>query len=216
MNGPPTPDPLVVDVDVIASQLGLDMPVDDDTAETLRQAILDAQADVEGYLGRPIVPTVRSATGLWPWPDGWELPDDDVLSVISATPEVTVDTGQPTGTYTVTYYSGLDVRNDPTLRPIVRYVVAAAKNSPAVVDVWREYVQPRGVMTSVSTDGQSATFAAASLGGGGAAGSRAPGALPDLDSLARWRRLSVYQRPTTRRDAWALFDDRIAYGPWGP
>lgn len=191
------PNPLVVDPDDLAKRLGFDTPVDSETSETLRQAILDAQADVESYLGRPIVPTTKTATGLWPvitssWAD--VIDDPDFISVVSTTPEVWIDTGQPTGTYTVTYLAGLDARNDPELAPIRRYVAAAARNDQVVMALWIETVKPRGVMTSVSTDGQSASFAAPSQGGGGVPGSNRPGALPTLESLYPWKRAAVFQR----------------------
>jgi hypothetical protein len=203
---PTPPNPLVVDVDDVARQLKLDTPVDSDTAETLRQAILDAQADVEAYLNRPIVPVLQTARNLWPSITGWQI-DDDVISIVSATPETYPDGGTATGLFTVTYYAGLDARNDPTLRPIVRYVTAAAKNDAAVVDIWREQVRPRGAMTSISTDGQSASFAAPTLGGGGEAGSGSPGALPKIDALYPWKRGAVFQRRTPGSGlGWAYSD----------
>jgi hypothetical protein len=187
---------LVVDVDSLARRLGFDTPVDSETAETLRQAILDAQADVVSYLGRPIVPTQVTARGLWAWGTNWAdaIDDSDFIEIVSVTPEVYIDTGQPSGTFTVVYLAGLDAVNDPALEPIRRYVAAAARNDAAVIDIWRERVQPRGAMTSVSTDGQSASFAAATQGGGGSPGSNAPGALPKLESLFAWKRGGVFQR----------------------
>lgn len=194
----PTPPPptLVIDVDFLARRLKFDTPVDSDTAETLRQAILDAQADVTSYLGRPIVPTTKVLRGLWPYGTTWTdvIDDPDLITVVSATPEVYIDTGQPSGTFTVTYTAGLDAANDPDLAPIRRYIEAAARNDAAVLDLWREQVQPRGVMTSVSTDGQSASFAAPTQGGGGTPGSNHPGALPTLESLYPWKRGAVFQR----------------------
>lgn len=194
----PTPgeiNPLVVDVDEIARRLGLDLPVDSDTADTLRASIIDAQADVEGYLGRPIVPVTRVAHGLRPslWGEPWSRQiDDDVTTIVSATPEVYSD-GQPTGTFAVTYLAGLDARNDPALSPIRRYVTAAARNDPAVLDMTAQN-RPRGVLTSVSTDGQTASYSAPWHGQGTVPGSGAPGAMPTLASLYPWKRASVFQR----------------------
>lgn len=218
---PPEINPLVIDVDYLARRLGLDSPVDSATADILREAILDAQADVEGYLNRPIVPQVRTLEHQHPyvitgggWLGGWIeydalstrwRQDHDVLSVLSVTPEVRPDDGFPTGLLTISYLAGLDARNDPELRPILRYVTAAARNDPAVLDVWSAVTKPRGQLTSVSTDGQTASFSSPWHGQGTTPGSGAPGALPLISSLFPWKRQPVYQRR----------EDPMSPGPWG-
>lgn len=181
--------------------------VEDPTAELLRRlglgqdpaaelvtaigdAIADAEADVEGYLDRPITPQQRTATGQWPLLSGWQLPDDDpVRAIISTTPETFPD-GTLTGTFTVVYEIGLDYKNDPACRPIRRYVIAAAMNSPQLLQYLTRTAQvARAVKSiSVSTEGQSktTTYGDVSYGGGGAAGSGAPGALPSIKSLEGW------------------------------
>jgi hypothetical protein len=126
-----------------------------------------------------------------------------VLRIVSTVAEL--DTGgQPTGTFTVTYLTGLDPRNEPSQRPILRYIVAHALNSP---EVWRTWVATgvRGPVTSVSAEGQSISYGAITLGPAGGGGSQpgAPGTMPTLKSLDRWRRRSVWQRTQpVRRDRW--------------
>lgn len=189
---------LVVPVERVARRLKLTPPLEPDMQALIEDAIRDAQADVEGYLGRPIVPVTVVERGLWPWSSGWSLAEDDVITVVSAVPEAYGD-GQLTGTFTVTYTAGLDARTDPRLEPIRRFVIAHAVNSPALVEVWEHQQRDAGVrgqVKSVSTEGQSISYAALSQGGGGAAGSGAPGALPSLVSLNPWRRAAVFQRRT--------------------
>lgn len=210
MSDPTLPNPLVVDVDEVAKRCGLDLPIDSGTSDTIRYAILDAQADVVSYLNRPIVPEVRTARGVWParfggyfgpfedgrrLHDGWAIDDDDCTSVISATPEVDPVTGRDRGTFTLTYWAGLDARNDPTLSPIVRFVAAAAMNTPMVLDLWVS-LRPRGQLISVSTDGQTATYNRAWHGEGTMPGSGAPGVLPTITSLYPWKKAPVFQRRT--------------------
>lgn len=182
---------LIVTADYIARRLGLPRPLSADDQWTVEEAITEAQSDVEAYLGRAITPTQYTETGLWKAFDGsylltyWPLVD-----IVSETAETDPDTAQLLGTWTVVYTAGLDAANDPLLAPIRRYVVAAAMNSPSVTDLW-EAAQPSAgrVVTSVSAEGQSVSYANTSPAGGqiGPAGSGSPGALPLLSSLDRWR-----------------------------
>jgi hypothetical protein len=174
----------------------LPLPLSEDDRETIIDAILDAQADVVAYLGQPITPTTRTATGVYPYADGWHLPEDDAV-VVSVTAE-TDDENTPTGYYTLTYTTGLDAANDPDLRPIRRYVLAHAMNSSAFTDLWRASTGAKGEVKSLSAEGQSVSFAAATLGGGGDAGSGKPGSMPTLASLDLWRVAGrrVYQAPS--------------------
>lgn len=185
----PENDTLVVSPETIAVKAGISLPLSAEDRDTLTEAILDAQADVEGYLGRPVVPITYVETGRYPGADGWDLVehgDDPVVTVISAIPETDAETTQPTGYYTVTYTAGLDARREEVLRPIRRYITAHAMNSPEITRLWVT-AGGRGQVKTVSAEGQSITFESATLGGGGNAGSGNPGALPTLSSLDRWR-----------------------------
>lgn len=190
--------PLVVPIEDLAGRIGV--TADAANSALLTDAILDAQSDVEAYLGRAISPVTLIQAGCYPYADGWRLDsgDEDVLTVLAADAEVDVDTGAPTGLFTVTFTVGLDVVNDPTLRPIRRYVLAHAMNSPEVLRYWKSATKARGDVKTVSAEGQSITWSDATLGGGGDAGSGKPGALPTLASLDRWRLAGrrVYQGRT--------------------
>lgn len=188
----------------LARRLGVDDP-DDKLLARVRDAIADAEDDVVGYLHRAIRPTRRTATGRWPSPYGWDLPDDEpVLAVVSATPELYPDGVTSTGTFTVEYDVGLDYLNDPSLGPIRRYVRAAALNNPELLQYVARTTTLRGPVqsVSVSTEGQSknVTYAPLGFGGGGQAASDSPGALPSLKSLDWWRLRGVHQAPDLPRD----------------
>jgi hypothetical protein len=139
---------------------------------------------------------------MYPFAGGWSFPDEDetILNVVSVVPEMHDGTPPvPTGLFTVTYRVGLDAANDPALRPIRRYVLAHAMNSPEVVRVWKIATGTKGEVRTLSAEGQSVSFTAPTLGGGGGkAGSGEPGSLPTLASLDRWRLAGrrVYQAPT--------------------
>lgn len=203
---------LVVSPEALASRIRMTLPLNEDTREVIEDSIRDAQADVEAYLGQPIVPTTFVQTHCWPYVDGWHLTVHDdafFIDVVSSAPEYDpADGTTPTGYFTVTFTAGLDVKNDRTLRPILRFVLAAAANSEDVTLLWRTATGAKGAVKSVSAEGQSVSFDPAyPLGapppagrGGGAkpAESRQPGELPTLGSLDRWRVAGrrVYQGPT--------------------
>jgi hypothetical protein len=188
----------VVTADEVARRLRLPLPLSDADRALLEDAVEDATADVEAYLGRPIRPQLATEAGVWPAHDGhWLLQGWPLISVVSATAE-TDTSGYPLGTYTVTYLYGLDAADDPALAPIRRYVVAAAMNDPQVLMVWRQRVpETARTISSLSVEGQTVAYTPATLGGGGAAGTQVPGALPNLKSLSRWRVAGrrVFQRP---------------------
>lgn len=184
-----------LDAHAIARRLGLQAP-DEATLARLDDALTDAEADVVGYLGRPIRPQTLTAYHLYPDPHGgWDLPESPVIEVVSAVAETYP--GQPlitTGLFTVTYRAGLDYENDPNLAPIKRYVIAAVRNDPTLLAYLERTGAIQGAVksTSVSTEGQSksTTYAAVGeqMGGGGTPGSDSPGALPSKSTLDRWRR----------------------------
>jgi hypothetical protein len=193
---------LVVTPEQVAAKAGIST-MTPAQREIIADAIRDAQADIVGYLGREISPQTRTATAMYPFAGGWSFPDEDetIQSVVSVTPETYAGTSPPvpTGLFTVTYRVGLDAANDPALRPIRRYVLTHAMNSPEVTRVWKIATGTQGEVRTLSAEGQSVTFTAPTLGGGGGkAGSGEPGALPTLASLDRWRLAGrrVYQAPT--------------------
>jgi hypothetical protein len=191
---------LVITPEEVAGRLQLPLPLADAVKKVLTEAIVDAQDDVQGYLGIPVTPqtvVLRNVVPRWliDGYDGWLINDPYLIEVVSAVPQVDVN-GFPLDLYTVTYTAGLDVANDPTLRPIKRYIKAAAQADPDVVQMWQEVTGIRGPVMNASTDGQSVTYQPLTRGGGGAAGSGAPGTLPTLESLASWRSHTAYQRLT--------------------
>jgi hypothetical protein len=182
-------DDLCVDPEAVARAIGLSYgSLNSDQQETIADSIRDAQADVEAFLGRPIIPIQFTDTDVAPSGDRWELAEQPVQDILTITP-ILID-NQPTGMYDVTYMAGLDARTDGNLGPIRRYVSAHAAASPMVTRLSSGGRQ----ITSVSVDGQSITYSDS-----GAAGSGAPGSLPNITSLNRWRVAGrrVFQRRNT-------------------
>lgn len=198
---PEAPD-LVVSPETLAKKAKIPLPLSEEDREQIVECIRDAQADVIAHLNRAIMPTQYTETGRYDYAGHWNLTplDDPIIEVISA--EAELSNGQPTGYFTVSYAAGLNAKDDPALRPIVRYVTAHAMNSPEFVLLWKTATSAKGDIKSTTTEGQSISYDKATLGGGGDAGSGAPGALPTLASLDYWRRRSVYQRPTVHRAPW--------------
>lgn len=185
-----TPDPdagLVVDVEVVARRAGYTLPLTDDARQALRDAIEDAQADVQGYLGRGLLPVEYSESSWRYGPLGavtsYRLAHGPVVALLEETP---VDGGDY---YVVRYLAGLDARTAP---PIVRYVLAHA------AALARQHPNAKGYgavrrIRSLSVDGQSVSYDAE----GGAAGSGSIGSLPNLSALDAYRLragVKVFQR----------------------
>jgi hypothetical protein len=104
---------LVISPEALAFRAGIPLPLSPDDRDTLIEAIEDAQADVVAYLGRPILPTTYTATGLSPVGDEWNLTlGDPIIEVCTVTAE-TDDGGQATGYFTVTYRAGSTQRATP-------------------------------------------------------------------------------------------------------
>lgn len=199
----PPPPTLIVTADDIARRLGLTVPMDDDTRWRIEQAIQDAQADVSAYLGRSLTPDTVTESGLIPVQvdgvDYWDLKEGPVLSITSTVAETYPDTGQPTGRYTVTYTAGIDSVTDPALAPVRRYVMVHAMYSPGVQLIFRTELPDRARRAqSVSVEGQAVTYDDTYSTSGATPGSGAPGALPTLKELDRWR---VAGRRVVRRQA---------------
>ncbi|MEW1657833.1 hypothetical protein [Streptomyces sp. NPDC093707] len=173
---------LLASAEEVADELGLPLPLTAAQREHLWTRIRQAQADVSGYLCRPLIPAPLRLEGVTPLygiplddPHAWPTPQglDDVVSVSSYA--ATAD-----GTYTVELLVGVDGSAE---EPIVRYVVAhaaeALRNDPS---------SPAGGsrrVTSVSAEGQSVSYDTAPLTG-------QVGALPVLDSLSGYR-LRLYR-----------------------
>lgn len=199
---------LVVSPEALAVSIQLPLPLTDSQREILTQAIKDAQSDVQGYLHRDaLTPIEVVEKGLWAVGDEWNLTtNDEVIRIVSTEAEYDVDM-TALGTFTVTYLAGIDARTGAVYEPIRRYVRAHAANSPDVTRLWRVVANPTKTIKSSSTEGQSVSYDVPTLGGGGAAGSGAPGALPVLSSLDRWKLRRVHVATTQY--------DPYGYGRYG-
>lgn len=195
---PVDPATLVVTPAEVATALGLPNPSEDEL-ERVAEAIADAQADVEEYLNRPLIPHAATLTGISPlfgadldsykaWPDAEQF-DDDIT--------VKTRTANPDGTYDVEFLVGLD---GPNTRGIVRYVKAHAVRGLREDEAYGFPL--KRVVTSLSADGQSITFVPRPDAEG------APGALPTMKSLRRHRRYSVFQRGRAVGDMWPNYGRR--------
>jgi hypothetical protein len=183
-----------VDAYALARRLEITAP-SERILRRLDDFIADAVADVEGFLNQPITPVTVTDASRYPWPSGWDLTQPPAREIVSTVAETDVN-GQATGYFTVTYTVGLDWVNDPDLEPIRRYVMAAAQNTPAAIRLWLASTGYRGPVRSVSTEGQSVTYGAETLGGTKGAEIGTPGALPSTKSIEKWKRRTVSQPPT--------------------
>ena len=187
-----TPD-LIVPAEDVARRLGLQQPLKEDDRWIIEQAIEDAQADVVAYLGRDLTPQQYTEHHLVPHAHGWELENDPLISIVSWTAETSPE-GFETGRYTVVYTAGIDAKNDPELKPILRYIAVSAFYSPDVQTMFRRIAPDRArLVQQVNVEGQSVTYVN-TYAAPGAPGSGGPGSLPTLKSLDRWRLRRVYKR----------------------
>ncbi|MFG2986254.1 hypothetical protein ACGFYQ_34220 [Streptomyces sp. NPDC048258] len=182
---------LVTSPESVADELGVPLPLTGEQRAALERAVRKAQADVAGYLGRPLVPryvVLRSATPRWTDglddPECWPLaPQDEIAEVIGYRP-------LGDGTYDVDFHIGL---NGSAEEPIVRYVTAHAAEA--------ERQRPGGVggenrrVTSVSAEGQSVSYDAAPAAG-------QAGSLPSIDTLSGLRRLLYRPLGRPQRAPW--------------
>lgn len=188
---------LTVSADTVARLAGIPRPLDEDTQWLIEQAILGAQDDVIAYLGQPITPLLATEDGLYPQSAflsltdrrQWLLCNTPVIEILTADPE-TADPF-PLGTYRVAYTYGLNVVTDPQMGPVRRWILASAVASPEVASAYAATAPDGGrLVTSVSAEGQSISYSAVkvpSASVAGTAGSGAPGSVPLLSSLDRWR-----------------------------
>ncbi len=191
-------------VSQVARRLGLQQPLEEDDRWLVEQALIDAQSDLEAYLGRPVTPQSWTETGLvrFPDPDRWDLVNSPVVEIVSETAELDED-GVATGAWTVAYTAGLDGAGDPVLEPLRRYVRTAALYAPEVRALFRRLApEAARQVVSLSVEGQSVTYADTYAASG------KPGELgspPLLASCDRWRVAGrrVFQRRTPRvRTSW--------------
>ncbi|MGW0562946.1 hypothetical protein ACWDZ4_20560 [Streptomyces sp. NPDC003016] len=167
---------LLASAEEIASKVGVSLPITAAQREKYRDAIAEAQKDIVGYLGRPLVPRPQSLNSVTPLygyaftdPRAWPVQDfDDVATVVSYSDNLD-------GTYDVRLLVGLDGAAE---EPITRYVVAHAaesiRNDPEADGGQRR-------VTSLSAEGQSVSYDTPPAQG-------QAGALPALDSLSGYRK----------------------------
>ncbi|MFD9248386.1 hypothetical protein [Streptomyces bottropensis] len=197
---------LLASPEQIADKLGVPLPLTAQQREDFRDAISDAQSDVVGYLGRPLIPQPRTLTDVQPVygydlydPRAWPVHDlDDVVTVVSY--KETQD-----GAYDVQLLVGLNAAAE---QPIVRYVIAHAvegiRNNPAAGPDTGSGEGRR--VTSVSAEGQSISYDSAPAAG-------QAGALPALDSLSGFRKLVVRPLPVVAASPWPYGRGR-RYSRW--
>jgi len=204
---------LIVPVEDVARRLGIPQPLEEEDRWRIEQALLDAQADLEAYLGRPVTPHTYTESGLWPvYPGKYRLSHHPVIEIVSQVPETYPD-GTPTGMWTVTYVAGLDGASDPELEPLRRWVRTHAMYSPDVQSLWRRLRPDLAQrITSISVEGQGITYGDTYAVDASASEKGLPGALPSLSTCDRWRlaRRRVVQ-PATRVAVWPYGP---AYGEW--
>lgn len=198
----PIRDWLVTSPESIATRLGMPLPITVSQREILSDVILDAQAAVEAYLGRPIIPATYVDRRIWPSGGRWVLSQSPVLDVVSEVEEVD-ENSAGTGYWLVTYRAGLDVRGDPQYGPIMRVLRAHAVEHPESIRLWRTVGHGSAAgdrrTKTLSAEGQSVTYEFTGFDGT-AESSRAVGASvggPVLwASIDRWRTAGrrVFQR----------------------
>lgn len=200
---------LIVQAEVVARRLEIPLPLSEDDRYVIESEIRDAQAVVEGYLGRPIEVREITQTGLRLYPKGFRLKTTPVVKVVSVTADL--DGTDWLGTYTVVYQAGLDAANDLDMEPIRLYVRLHAMYSPGVQALLRR-VNPEAArkVTDLSVTGQSVKYKDVYSTDDAKPGTGVPGALPTLASLDRWRVAGrrVYVRPSEYGSA--------APWPYGP
>ncbi|MFE6185465.1 hypothetical protein ACFQ6U_13670 [Streptomyces sp. NPDC056465] len=190
---------LVTSPEAVAKQLGVPLPLSAEDRDDLLTAIGDAQDDVVGYLGKPVIPQLVTRTALTPFPlrqeeelndaASWPFDPDDECTVHSYR-----DRGD--GTYDVDFLVGFD---GASKKPVVRYVTSHAAEA--------ERLRPGGVgsqgrrVSSVSAEGQSISYESAPEAG-------QAGALPNISSLSRYRRRLFQPLNLPARPPWPYSSSR--------
>jgi hypothetical protein len=208
---------LVVQPEQIARRLGLPQPLDERDRWLIEQAITDAQADLEAYLGRPITAQTYTETGMLPVNGQYVLTYWPVIAITSTTAETDSDTGAPTGLYTVVYTAGLDGVTDPELEPLRRFVRTHTLYSETVQGVLRRLMpESARKVASLGVEGQNVTYADVYTVAGNATELGLPGALPTFKSCDRWRLAGrrVVQPLTRAAESWP-YETTYNSGWWG-
>lgn len=196
---------LVVTPEEVARRLGLEQPLDEHDLWLVEEAIRDAQADLEAYLGRPVTAQTYTETHMLPVGGGYDLTYWPVIEIVSTTAETDPDTGMPTGYFTVVYRAGLDGVADPELAPIRRFVRTHAMYSETVQGLFRRLApEAARKVSSLGVEGQNVTYVDAYATSANASELGLPGGLPTFKSCDRWRLAGrrVYQGPTRSQDPW--------------
>lgn len=201
---PPAPDPELITRRLVA---GRKITPSDELLQLAQDALDDATGEVEGYLGRPILPEQRTAYNVFPINGGWRIREFEPIRAIVSTTPTTDPAGMP-GSSTVLYTVGIDYRIDPECSPIRRYITAAALNNYLLLQYAENVLHLRGPVNSisVSTEGQSKNVQFGHLGylppssRSASQGMDYPGQLPKLTTLDRWRRAG--RRVTQASDRW--------------
>ena len=189
---------LIVDPAKIASRKRIVNP-SQTQLDSIADAIVDCQADVEVYLNRPLIPVEHTLTGIYPMPgfdpDSWQAwPDarqfDDEYAVKTRT-------AAADGAWDVTFLVGL---NGPGESPIVRYVTAHTLRTLREDDSYGFEIQ-RDV-TSVSAEGQSLQMVARPTEDG------AIGSLPKIKTLDRYKRRALFMRVNPPSELWPNYGMR--------
>jgi hypothetical protein len=184
--------PYLADIPSLARRVGIaGGDLTDNLRLVLQDMVEDVQADVEGYLRRPITATRFTELARPDYRErcGFDLRFDPVQKILAA------DGPDPaTGLWTVQYVAGID--NPIALKAITRYVYASAMDAFAAHPVYgRNY---RAIKT-LSAGGRSLTYDDPSAQTRRASATLPaypqPGASPSIETLAAWRRRGVFSRP---------------------
>jgi hypothetical protein len=198
-------DPLITNESVCIG-LGIDYPIVDDTLNAMVDQMIEAtEGKVELFLNRSLtakmvtVPALTAddrydLTTIDAWPEANQMFDDRyrVSSKVANTDDPSM--------WDVTFAVGLDVVNDPDLRAILYFIredtVTALANNPRFKLVDR-------LVSSVSADGQSISYAQAQTGRSARiANSAIAGANITIADLKKWKRIPISQRHMPRTPPW--------------
>ncbi len=212
---PLEPEPLAADpTTAILTKAGMAVPVSDVASRlgkteaeltpkqrtAIVNAIIDAQAVVEGEIHRPLVPVERAFSAVEPYayapggaldPRSWPVLSTIYDDIVVVSARARVD-----GTFDLVVRIGLDGSQEEPIRAFIRaHATEAVRLDPGVA-------LGQLAVTSVSVEGQSISYEKRSVQQGAA------GALPTLSSLRRYKRLGVYQAPSRVGSRWPYIGGR--------
>ena len=171
---------LLVPIDWVARRLGLGSTLSETEQHRIADAILDVQADVQTYLGVPLLPVTTSKDFGYSYE--WEQWLRDLVNVTNVTYEALSN-----GLVRVVATHGYDART-PEMDPVRRYVQRAVLAHADVMALWSSKAPTEVTRRkkSVSTDGQSITYDYVSPDGQ-VLSDVAKAGVPMLASLDYWR-----------------------------